>query len=258
MFTNVYYINLDRRPDRKKNVMNQLSKINYKGPVERISAVDANQIDYSIMPTSLITKEGIDYALDKETPLYTYLTKGAIGCALSHKHVFEKILYGKDDYALILEDDIWFNEKFNEKLKEILSVMPEYDILWLGYHNKTDKDIRLNANKYLQVPEKLYGLFGYIINKKAASKMIDLFPITWQIDTEIPKVFSDLRVYAVKEEHRIIYSEPSQISHTFGTDIQRRDTFANTDSCPSQSEIVAIVIGIVILYIIYNRKKFRI
>ena len=45
MFTKIYYVNLDRRPDRKENVISELKKINYNGKVERISAIDGTLFD---------------------------------------------------------------------------------------------------------------------------------------------------------------------------------------------------------------------
>lgn len=255
MFSKILYINLDRRHDRKENVDAQLKIIRYNGPVDRISAVDAKQLDFSIIPKTFVTSDGMKTATSKETPVYTYLTKGGIGCALSHKRVFEQILYGKDEYVLILEDDIWFDKEFSEKLKKKLEKVPEYDILWLGYHTKSNT----RSLEHFDVPDKLYGLFGYIINRKAASKLLDIFPITWQIDSEIPKMFPSLRVYALKEQDRIVFSEPSQVSYAFGTDIQHREDFENTKSENTKSEIVhsrmikphTLLIVCLIFYLIY-------
>jgi GR25 family glycosyltransferase involved in LPS biosynthesis len=253
MFSKILYINLDRRPDRKENVESQLKDIRYKGPVERISAIDAKKLDFNIIPKTFITPDGIKTATSKETPVYTYLTKGGIGCAFSHKRVFEQILYGQDEYVLILEDDIWFDKQFSEKLTKALEKIPDYDILWLGYHTKSN----VRSLDDFDVPDKLYGLFGYIINKKAASKLLDIFPITWQIDSEIPKMFPSLRVYALKEQDRIVFSEPSQVSYAFGTDIQHREDFLNIQSEQSRSIkpqtllILMLIFGIV--YYIYKK-----
>jgi GR25 family glycosyltransferase involved in LPS biosynthesis len=48
MFSKILYINLDRRHDRKENVDAQLKIIRYNGLVERISAVDAKQLDFDV------------------------------------------------------------------------------------------------------------------------------------------------------------------------------------------------------------------
>ena len=99
-----------------------------------------------------------------------------------------------------------------------------FDILWIGYHIK----VNASVGKDFDIPEKIWGLFGYIINKKAAKKMVELYPITNQVDSEIPKVFPELVVLAVKEDDRLILSPTSEESTQFGSDIQfNREGFIN-------------------------------
>jgi len=253
------YINLARRPDRKKNIEDQLKQIDYKGPVERIDAIDAMYLDIPNLSNKLVTRKGINSALNKNNGLYTFLTKGSIGCALSHRVAWEKVIKGNDEYVLILEDDIWFDKYFNKKLENIMGIVPSYDILYLGnsgYYNNLE-------GKYLDMPNLVYGLFGYIINKKAATLLLSAFPITYQIDTEISKKFNYLKVYTLKYDkvsvdYRIIFSELSQQSVTFGTDIQHREYFSNTledkqDSTNCNSVILLLIFGIIIIYL-YLRK----
>jgi nucleoside-diphosphate-sugar epimerase len=104
-------------------------------------------------------------------------------------------------------------------------------------------------------------VYGYIINKKAASKMIDVFPITLQVDTEISTVFPKLKVYTLIQSERIILSDDSSLDSQFSTDIQRRDDILSNDAViiisnnslleyPSNI-LLLIVIHIIILCIIY-------
>jgi GR25 family glycosyltransferase involved in LPS biosynthesis len=256
MFTKIMYINLERRPDRKTNIEKQLDKINNNIVVERINAIDAKKLDINNLSNKLVTKAGIDSALDKNKGLYTILTKGAIGCALSHKKVWEKVLYGDDNYVLILEDDIRFHKDYNNKLQAIINKVPNYDILFLGTHGYTQN----KATKYFDIPKIIYGLFGYIINKKAAQILLQVFPITEQIDTDIAKVFDKLKVYTVKYDNnideRIILSDLSQESYTFGTDIQHREYFSNTNNNDKNCNIILLlVIFCIILISIYLKKQ---
>ena len=66
------YINLERRPDRKKNIENQLDKINNKLPFERINAVDAKKLDIQNLSNKLVTKDGIKSALNKKMDYIQY------------------------------------------------------------------------------------------------------------------------------------------------------------------------------------------
>jgi GR25 family glycosyltransferase involved in LPS biosynthesis len=82
MFTKIIYINLDRRTDRKKHVEKQLSKINWTGKVERISAVDGRVLDLSIL-SCLFTQKALKEASNTVKIDFIdghYMTRG--GCLL--------------------------------------------------------------------------------------------------------------------------------------------------------------------------------
>jgi GR25 family glycosyltransferase involved in LPS biosynthesis len=230
MFTKIIYINLDRRPDRKENVINELNKIGINEnnfQIERVPGVDWKTLDFNNIPSDLFTKEAVDTATDNTKPLYSPMTRGGIGCAMAHRNAFLSVLNSDADYVLILEDDLWFEDDFLNKLNLYLNEIPEYDILWLGYHQKTNEKVGTGC---YDVPGRyLFGLFGYIINKKAAMSLLEIFPLTHQIDSEIPKIFPNLRVYALKENHKLVHSEPSSTETQFGTDIQIREDFGNHD-----------------------------
>lgn len=224
MFKKIYYINLDHRTDRKNNVEVQLKKINYNGPVERVNAAYGKNLDLKLIPKNLFTKGAVDATTSKKDLYNTQtMTKGGMGVSISQKWVFEKILCGEEDYALILEDDITLPEDFMKKLEALLKKVGTFDMLWLGYHVKINKKVF----KDYDVPLKIWGLFGYIINKKAAQKLVDMYPITKQIDTEMPKVFAGLNIKALKSCDVLVFSPKSEEATEFGSDIQfSREGFA--------------------------------
>jgi glycosyl transferase family 25 len=216
MFTKIYYINLDRRTDRRKHMEEQLDNINYNGSIIRFPAVDGNTLNYNDLINDF-QKESLDDAFGiKKSSVNT--SKGALGCALSHKKIYQKVLEGNDDYVLILEDDVTIVPDFINKINNLQ--VNNFDILWLGYHFAGVKE---NYSNYMIPHQYLYGLFGYVINKKAAKVLLDIFPTRMQLDSEIPKTFNYLKVYAVKEDNKLVLSDRSETSTTFGTDIQRID-----------------------------------
>jgi len=224
IFDKIIYINLDRRLDRKANVIEQLKKVELVNITERFSAIDGKKLDLNNIDKNIITPIGIDFAKKSEI-IYTHLTVGAIGCAMSHRAIYQKIINENINSCLILEDDITIDDRFNEKIKYIENQISniDYDLFFLGFHPGTTYD---ETMRYKSV----YGLFGYIVTKSGAKKLLDLFPITYQIDTEISRNTDKINIYGVKYSDRIILSDQSQYSYKFGTDIQNKNDRVNRET----------------------------
>lgn len=99
-FDKVVVINLDRRTDRMKKLDSQLKELDIK--YERFSAVDAIQLNIDPIVAGL----------------------------KSHLQVM-KDNPGKK--VLVLEDDAYFVDNFNEKFEKVMQTLPEdWDIFYLG------------------------------------------------------------------------------------------------------------------------------
>lgn len=254
MFKKIYYINLEHRTDRREHVEEQLSKINFDGPTERIRAANGKNLDNLLIPKSLFTQEAVNSTTRKNEIENTMtMTKGGMGLSISQKWIYEKVLSGEEDYVLIVEDDITFTDDFIEKVTHLINKIGYFDMLWLGYHAKVDK----KRDRDIDEPYKIWGLFGYIINKKAAKELIDMFPITKQLDTEIPRVFPKLKVYAVKENNKLITSPKSEDSEKFGSDIQfyREDFMDDIDEANNNTMFNIIISSILLIIVILYLKK---
>jgi GR25 family glycosyltransferase involved in LPS biosynthesis len=206
MFKKIYYINLDRRPDRNEHIKKELKKINKDKEVERIPAIDGRTLNIAGLSNELITDEGKLDALNINGGMYYILTPGAVGCALSHLNIYNKIIdeLNDNEYALIVEDDIIIQDNFDEKLNNYINKIPKFDILFIGYHYYTNDDPTRKIFDDYGEPTKIFGLFGYIINVKAALTIKKVFPLRYQIDTEMPNIFKDLNVFYLKE--KLIFS----------------------------------------------------
>jgi len=223
MFNKIIYINLNKRPERNKNILiefnkHQLNKFN----IQRFSAVDGTEIDYNNLSKNIISQNAISDALNKNAGIYSVMTKGAIGCALSHYSIYNIIINNNNnsDYYLIIEDDIEFNDDFLNKLNLYLKELPYYDMLYLGYHSYKSNDHNLDL-KYFDKPKYIFGTYGYIINKNAAQKLLNAFPLTKQIDSEIYKIFDEINVFCLKDNYKLI----NHNYELYGTDIQVREDF---------------------------------
>lgn len=185
-----FLINLKYRPDRLKQFVGEAKReeINY----ERIDAINGKEINRK------------EYWINKYDNRRS-LKPGEIGVYLSHYECMEK---SKQDLALIFEDDAKLCLNFKDKLNILMEKVPEdWDILLLGttklwkrkYRSKCQLLPTAEDEYFYKVSGDIYGLQGYVINKKAINHLIDCkFPIMGPIDVIINNI--GLNVYISKEE----------------------------------------------------------
>jgi GR25 family glycosyltransferase involved in LPS biosynthesis len=127
------------------------------------------------------------------------LTKGAIGCYLSHVKIWENVLKNNYETVLIFEDDAKVPPDLNDKMHEELKNIPnDWDIVLFGYICKKC----MKYEKYMVV-ERFMLTHCYIIKKSAIIKIMNsntLFPITQQIDSLMSELSSILNIYSVKDK----------------------------------------------------------
>lgn len=112
------------------------------------------------------------------------LTRGEIGCALSHYKIYKRIVELDLDLSIIFEDDVALPWHFKETIKNIVRSVPsDLDLLLLGYHiNPYIKERsacsfwgrhRLYAHySAVRLIEMGYGTYAYLITKNGAEKLI--------------------------------------------------------------------------------------
>lgn len=117
----IFVINLDERPDKFKNAEDQL--IAQGLSCERISAIRGSNL----------TQEQIEQAYDKEANKKHYMktmSVGEIGCYMSHRAAWQKIVNENLDYAIILEDDCKLEADFHV-LPSLLDQLKDWDYIKL-------------------------------------------------------------------------------------------------------------------------------
>jgi len=209
----VQIINLERRKDRKMNMVKKLEKVGINH-YNFFKAVDGTIMN----PTGEIKTifKGNDF--DNQ--------RGVIGCAMSHYQLWKQLLDDDDnDFYLILEDDINFVEDFQEQLENILDLEPK-DIIFLAYsmseenRNKMDtskSDLecnKLDKNRYIG------GFFSYLITKDAAKKLVHYIQengIKHGIDYLI-KIMDNLETYEI--EPQLTHSAWNENGDDIDSDVQ--------------------------------------
>jgi GR25 family glycosyltransferase involved in LPS biosynthesis len=192
-----YVINMKSRKDRYSTFLaTNKDKLTNLNP-ERFDAVSGKDL----VPTP---------GLRKLFEMNDYLwRRGMIGCSLSHMLLWTEHMKSDDKpYLLVFEDDAKCSNYFEEKLKDIISSIPEdWDILFLGHllknntTNNFDNTIKIfKIRSYADsLKISLGGTHCYVINKSGISKLLAFFQdhqMIHGIDTMIQKsIDSDVNVY---------------------------------------------------------------
>jgi len=171
----IFIINLDRKPERYKYVINQLKKMNIKD-YSRVPAVDGfNTSD----------KKLLNYGIDK-----TLIDrKGIAGCAASHVRLWKYIVRENLDWVLILEDDAHFHPKFLTLFNKYWQKVPiGAKIVFVGYCGPKE----LEETNEPVISGSVMCLQGYILSWRGAKYLLEkLLPINEPIDILIDKHFKN-------------------------------------------------------------------
>ena len=99
----VYFINLDRSPDRRAEMSQRLSALGIA--FERVPAIDGRSLSSSAVDAVRI-----------DTPGWKPLSAGEIGCFLSHRECWRRIAQGDEAYGCVFEDDVLLSSRLRDFL----------------------------------------------------------------------------------------------------------------------------------------------
>lgn len=166
---NTFVINLQENVVRRMAIKSQLDKTNLN--YEFIEAVNGSNLSDEEIKALVY-----DYPNCK-------LTKGEIGCALSHLSIYDRIIKENISHALIFEDDAIIPENISNIFREIrqLDNDKKANVYLLSRVHSFIENSKLNNHLYSAY--QAIGAHAYIINKKAAERMISAQkPIIYEAD----------------------------------------------------------------------------
>jgi GR25 family glycosyltransferase involved in LPS biosynthesis len=199
IFDHTYLMNLKRRPDRLKRFLNEYNKSDMKFvQLKKIIAVDGSEIDILKIP---LTETARGELKQIETTGFRskhyQLTRGAIGCYLSHVKIWKDIVENNYKTALIFEDDAKVPKDILKRINTNMQYIPnDWDIILFGYHCKQCTK-KLNYRKV----ERFELTHCYAISNTCILKMLKsgaLFPISQQIDALLSELSEILNIYTIK------------------------------------------------------------
>ena len=141
-FDKVFYINLEHRKDRKKQITDEINKMNV--PENKIIRIDAVNNKYN----------------------------GHIGCCKSHIKTIETAKKMNLNNAIVLEDDFVFTlpkKEIDEKINHFLKKYSNFDMIQLTAGHKRLEEIN---DEHIKKVTYATTSSGYIINKKFYNKLL--------------------------------------------------------------------------------------
>lgn len=193
----IYFINLERRPDRYNVTVPLLKKHGFNN-ITHLKAIDASKVNV----LKYVHKDHIKPILDNQRTKHSQLSKGAVGCTLSHLIIYKDILKKRIQHAIVFEDDV-LPTRHISKIQVSLDELPnDWDIILLG--GIYDKN-RL-YNRYLCHVGRFYQTHAYIINNKKLEYLLQHgIPITYQIDSWLSDLLESgkIKIYGMIDDLKI-------------------------------------------------------
>jgi glycosyl transferase family 25 len=235
----IFIINLEKDINKKKYMsklcQKHLLKCNFT------AAVDGKRLDNTELEKVYNQKCTIKKIGRK-------LSAGEIGCALSHKKIYQKMVDENIEKAIVLEDDIVFDNRIHDLLSLLDKFPDDWECVLLHYHRNNpfvkyycvSLRNRINIGKGLKIVrfiDIMHSTGAYIINTAGAAKL--LTSLNQGICKPIDHYTGDdnqLNLYGVYP--RIIETDPIQDQQS--TITKERKTVRSHDEKVSDDQLLYI------------------
>uniref|UniRef100_A0A7N6ATR1 procollagen galactosyltransferase n=1 Tax=Anabas testudineus TaxID=64144 RepID=A0A7N6ATR1_ANATE len=176
-FDEVFMINLERRTDRRERMLRALYEQEIACKV--IAAVDGKAMNVSEVHTM-----GIHMLPGYSDPYHGRpLTKGELGCFLSHYNTWKEIVERGLPTSLVIEDDLRFEVFFKRRLMNLMSEVEDegldWDLIYIGRKRmQVDHPEKAVPNVHnLVEADYSYWTLGYMISLQGANKLLKAEPL---------------------------------------------------------------------------------
>ncbi|XP_072104221.1 procollagen galactosyltransferase 1-like [Mobula birostris] len=175
-FDEVFLINLKRRPKRRMRMLRSLYE-------QEIACEIFDAVDGRAFNSSQIKELGITMLAEYQDPYSGRpLTKGELGCFLSHYNIWKEIVDRGLQKSVLFEDDLRFEIFFKRRLKylmkEVEKAKLDWDLIYIGRKRMQvdHPEKAVSGVRNLVVADYSYWTLGYVLSLKGAKKLIDSKP----------------------------------------------------------------------------------
>uniref|UniRef100_A0AAR2KCC0 Glycosyl transferase family 25 domain-containing protein n=1 Tax=Pygocentrus nattereri TaxID=42514 RepID=A0AAR2KCC0_PYGNA len=232
-FNEIFLINLKRRTDRRERMLNTLEALGLEVTVTE--AVDGKALN-----SSQLKALGIEMMPDYKDPYSgRVLTRGEIGCFLSHHATWIEVVERHLQRVLVLEDDVRFEPRFKRRMQTIMEDVEkaqlDWDLIYVGRKRMqvAQPEVSVEGVDNLVEADYSYWTLGYALSLQGARKLLSAQPFgkMLPVDEFLPIMFNkhpntaymshfeprDLRAFSV--EPLLVYpthytGEPGYFSDT--------------------------------------------
>lgn len=217
MIYKTYVVSLKDEFSRRESIEKQLDRLEAK--FHFIDAVDLRKVSHDIVTTHI--------KVDMLSSIKRAMTKGEVGCALSHLECYRHFIFSSDsDWAWIIEDDANLDNLNPQNIADLLTSVDclDVDVLILGY-SKLSKDkesifykmeplskLTQSGDTLIGMPWRNWtcGTVSYLIRRSSAEKMLAYFD-----DGKVSTVADDWLFFKEQVKLKIAHCRPLLVFEDF-------------------------------------------
>ncbi|USG61868.1 glycosyltransferase family 25 protein [Sneathiella marina] len=196
----VFVINRCKDTHRRSDMIERLGKVGIS-PVF-IEAVDGYALDIKNLP---------DYDGEKRRRYFAKdLGHGEIGCSLSHRKIYEKMINENISSAIVFEDDVFVEDNLKDLLEDIHNTNLPWDLIRFVGHGKVfDIGFRpllklRHQYSIVRVPTSPSGAYAYMLTQKAAKTLLGFMQKNW-----VPVDIVHSRAWETRLDTFLIHPSPA-------------------------------------------------
>uniref|UniRef100_A0A8D0FB88 Glycosyl transferase family 25 domain-containing protein n=1 Tax=Strix occidentalis caurina TaxID=311401 RepID=A0A8D0FB88_STROC len=252
----IFMINLKRRKDRRDRMLRTLYE-------QEIAVKIVEAVDGKALNTSQLKALSIDMLPGYRDPYSSRpLTRGEIGCFLSHYYIWKEVVNRELEKTLVIEDDVHFEHQFKRKLMKLMDDVEQaqldWELIYIGRKRMQVQEPEKAVPNVMNLVEADYSYWtlGYAISFQGAQKLIGAEPFSKMlpVDEFLPVMYNKHPVakymeYYESKDLKAFSAEPLLVypthytgqTHSWKSRQQGKihSDAQNKDALPSQSPLNA-------------------